>query len=127
MTTTPRKTPVLRRALAATYQAGLGDTPELLLPPAPDADAGHFDVYQNYEVEAEQRDALREQLKESGVGTIIQWGGKAILQCEELGFKVSLPRTELLFKRALMLPMNMMVSTDDVEHICQIIRRFYWR
>ncbi|MDB4871649.1 MAG: cell wall biosis protein [Gemmatimonadales bacterium] len=116
-----------RRALAASYDAALHDIPELLLPPPPDADPIHFDVYQNYEIEAERRDLLREHLKEAGIGTIIQWGGKAIHQFERLGFKVSLPRTDTLFRRALMLPMNMMVSMDDAEHICEVVRRFYGR
>src|SRR5262249_33720194 len=45
-----------RREIAARYQAGLGDLPQVALPPAPDADPDHFDVYQNYEIEAEGRD-----------------------------------------------------------------------
>ena len=114
-----------RRALAARYQARLGDVPELLLPPAPDSDPDHFDVFQNYEIEAERRDELREHLKASGVGTILQWGGKAVHQFERLGFRVSLPRTELLFERCLMLPMNMMVSDDDADYICDRVREFY--
>ena len=34
-----------RRSVAARYQAGLGDVSELALPPAPDSDKRHFDVY----------------------------------------------------------------------------------
>jgi dTDP-4-amino-4,6-dideoxygalactose transaminase len=114
-----------RRALAERYEAGLGDLEQLHLPPAPNADSRHFDVYQNYEIEAERRDELREYLRDRGVGTIIQWGGKAVHQFSGLGFAATLPRTELLFKRCLMLPMNMMVSLSDVDTICTIIRNFY--
>jgi dTDP-4-amino-4,6-dideoxygalactose transaminase len=114
-----------RRALAASYERSLSELQELQLPPAPGSDANHFDVYQNYEIQADDRDGLREYLSESGVGTIIQWGGKPVHQYTGLGFHRELPSTDRLFQRCLMLPMNMMVSADDVEYICSRIRHFY--
>src|SRR5581483_1549216 len=83
-----------RRALAAQYHAELGSMRELRLPPAPDADARHFDVFQNFEIEADRRDALKEFLKAHGIGTLIQWGGKAVHQFPNLGYTVKLPVTE---------------------------------
>ena len=114
-----------RRELAALYQERLGDMDELLLPPAPDSDPDHFDIFQNYEIEAGRRDELKAYLKEHGVGTLIQWGGKAVHQFEKLGFDVSLPYTERMFTRCLMLPMNRSLSDEDVEYVCATIRRFY--
>jgi len=114
-----------RRALAAKYQECLGDLPQLQLPPAPDSDRDHFDVYQNYEIQADQRDALRTHLTAQGIGTLLQWGGKAIHQYSALGFRVSLPKTDRLFRRCLMLPMNTMVSLDDAAHVSACIRQFY--
>lgn len=115
-----------RRAIAARYQALLGDLAQLKLPPAPDADPRHFDVYQNYELEAERRDALRTYLDGRGVRTIIQWAGTPVHQFHELGFKdLHLPRTDLLFTRCLMLPMNTTLADDDVDYICDCIRGFY--
>ena len=114
-----------RRAVAARYQRGLGDLKELALPPAPDADARHHDVYQNYELEAERRDELRAYLHDEGVRTIIQWAGTPVHQFKELGFEVSLPRTDAFFKRCFMLPMNTAVSDDDVDYIINAIRKFY--
>jgi len=114
-----------RREIASLYQQLLQDVGELVLPPAPDSDPDHFDIYQNYEIEAERRDDLRAYLKEHGIGTLIQWGGKAVHQFEKLGFKVSLPYTERMFTRCLMLPMNRSLSNDDVEYVCQTIRQFY--
>jgi dTDP-4-amino-4,6-dideoxygalactose transaminase len=114
-----------RRALAAAYEEQLGDLDTLTLPPAPDSDPRHFDVYQNYEIEADRRDELRAYLKANDVGTIIQWGGKAVHQFTKLGFRNKLPATERLFQRCLMLPMNTMVSVEDVSHIGTLIRRFY--
>jgi len=114
-----------RREIAALYQERLGDVKELLLPPAPDSDPDHFDIYQNYEIEAERRDELRAYLKEHGVGTLIQWGGKAVHQFEKLGFNIELPFTEKMFTRCLMLPMNRSLSNEDVQYVCQVIRDFY--
>jgi dTDP-4-amino-4,6-dideoxygalactose transaminase len=114
-----------RRALAAAYERGLGALRELQLPPAPDSDPNHFDVYQNYEIQADDRDGLRQHLSKSGVGTIIQWGGKPVHQYTGLGLRCELPATDRLFRRCLMLPMNMMVSADDVEYISSRIRHFY--
>jgi len=114
-----------RRTVATQYRRMLGDLRELLLPPGPDDDPDHFDVYQNYEIEAEQRDELRAFLKEKGIGTIIQWGGKAVHQFEKLGFKVSLPFVEKMFTRCLMLPMNRSLTGEDVTYVCQRVREFY--
>ena len=114
-----------RRSIAALYDSLLSDLAELVLPPAPDADADHFDVYQNYEVEAQRRDELRSYLSERGIGTILQWGGTPVHQFKGLGFDVSLPATERFFERCLMLPMNMMVTDDEVRYIAATIRAFY--
>lgn len=114
-----------RRSVAARYQAGLGDLAELRLPPAPDADARHFDVYQNYELEADRRDELRAHLDAQGVKTIIQWAGTPVHQFKELGFTVDLPKTDAFFKRCLMLPMNSAITDEEVDYIVKVIRGFY--
>ena len=114
-----------RRAIAAMYQAGLGTLAEVTLPPAPDADARHYDVYQNYELEADRRDELKAFLEANGVRTIIQWAGTPVHQFKELGFTVDLPKTDAFFRRCLMLPMNVALSDDDVQYIVSMIRRFY--
>jgi dTDP-4-amino-4,6-dideoxygalactose transaminase len=116
-----------RRALARLYRLCLKDLKEIALPPGPDGDPDHFDVYQNYEIEADRRDGLREFLKSRGIGTLIQWGGKAVHQWEGLGFRVRLPFTEALFERLLLLPMNLSLANDDVHVICDAIREFYRR
>jgi dTDP-4-amino-4,6-dideoxygalactose transaminase len=114
-----------RRALAAIYDSRLRDIEQLLLPPAPDASVDHFDIYQNYEIEADRRDALRAHLEERGVRTILQWGGKAIHQSPKLGFNVSLPYTERMVERFMLLPMNTALKDDDVHYICDSIEEFY--
>jgi dTDP-4-amino-4,6-dideoxygalactose transaminase len=114
-----------RRSIAALYRERLGQLDELILPPGPDNDPDHFDVYQNYEIEAERRDELQVYLVEKRIGTLIQWGGKAVHQFKKLGFTQSLPFTEQLFERMLMIPMNMSLSDDDVHYVCDCIIDFY--
>lgn len=114
-----------RRQIAALYHSLLGDISAIKLPPVPEGDPDHFDVFQNYEIEAERRDEFRAFLKEHGIGTLIQWGGSPVHLFRELGFTQSLPFTELLFTRILMLPMNTLLSNDDIFYICDAIRRFY--
>lgn len=116
---------VRRREIAALYQQLLGEVAELILPPAPDSDSDHYDVFQNYEIEAEQRDELRAYLRNSGIGTLIQWGGKAVHQFEKLGLCASLPYTERIFTRCLMLPLNTSLSNEDVDYVAATIRGFY--
>jgi len=114
-----------RRAIAALYNERLQDMAAVVLPPAPESDPDHFDIYQNYEIEAEQRDELKQYLKANGIGTLIQWNGQAVHQSKALGFTQRLPYTDYLFTRMLMLPINMSLSDDDVHYVCDRIRNFY--
>ena len=114
-----------RREIGTMYQERLGELTELGLPPAPDSDPNHFDVFQNYEIEADRRDELKNYLKDNGIGTILQWGGKAVHQFEGLGLTQSLPYTEKFFTRCLMLPMNTSLTNEDVNYVCEIVREFY--
>jgi len=114
-----------RRQLARMYQEYLQDVQELTLPPGPDSDPDRFDIFQNYEIEAERRDALRDYLRAHGIGTLVQWGGKAVHQFERLGFDVHLPNTERLFQRCLMLPMNTSLCDEDVLYVSNTVRAFY--
>jgi len=114
-----------RRGLARRYRLNLQDLAEVLLPQGPDNDTDHFDVYQNYEIEAERRNELKSFLEVQGIRSIIQWGGKAVHQWPALGFKVNLPYTDQMFERCLLLPMNTTLSLDDIDYICLKIRKFY--
>ena len=48
-----------RRQIAGMYHQALFEIDDLVLPPGPDEDINHFDVFQNYELESSRRDALR--------------------------------------------------------------------
>jgi dTDP-4-amino-4,6-dideoxygalactose transaminase len=122
-----------RRALARIYGARLGSIEQLVLPPGPadhvehDAEhvAEHFDVFQNYEIEADRRDDLRAFLKSRQIGSALPWGGKAVHQWPRLNFQVSLPFTEKLFEKVLLLPLNLSLSDDHVHTVCDAIETFY--
>jgi dTDP-4-amino-4,6-dideoxygalactose transaminase len=121
-----------RRALAALYQERLQGIEQLRLPPGPvelerDGKEEHFDVFQNYEIEAIRRDELRSHLASCGIGTLLPWGGKAVHQWEHLGFHQRLPFTEKLFERVLLLPLNLSLTGSDVEKVCEAIEEFYRR
>jgi len=115
-----------RREIASMYNSRLKDIGDLILPPAPNEDVNHFDVYQNYEIEADRRDELKDYLERGGIGTLIQWGGKAVHQIKGVGFdNISLPITEKMTSRFLMLPMNTTLTNEDIDYICDRIKKFY--
>ncbi len=114
-----------RRALAGLYRDGLQAIPQVKLPPGPGDDPDHFDVFQNYEIEAERRDELRAFLKIRQIGTALPWGGKAVHQWTGLRFESRLPFTERLFERVLLLPLNLSLTHHDVHTICDAIEDFY--
>ena len=114
-----------RREIADMYQERLNNLDELKLPPSPNSNPDHFDVYQNYELEADNRDGLKSFLNENSIGTLIQWGGMAVHQFKQLGFDQKLPKTEKFFKRCIMLPMNIFISDNDVDYKCDKINYFY--
>jgi len=113
-----------RRNIADLYHKELNDIGELSLPPATNSDNNYFDIYQNYEIEIEKRDKLKNYLADKGVGTLIQWGGKAVHEFTDLGFNQSLPFTEKIMRNSLMLPLNMTVTDDEIKYICKCVRNF---
>lgn len=114
-----------RREIATLYQEALGGLSQLMLPPAPGSDDLRFDIFQNYEIQAENRDGLREKLSENGVGTILQWGGWMLHQFDDLGLRHDATYAEGMSKRFMMLPMHHMLSDKDVHHVCAHVTAFY--
>jgi dTDP-4-amino-4,6-dideoxygalactose transaminase len=119
------KTVNRRRSVADLYHEELKGINELILPPATNSNNNHFDIYQNYEIEAERRDKLKSFLSDNSIGTLIQWGGKAVHEFKDLGFTQSLPITEKIMRDSLMLPLNMTVTDVEIKYICRCIRSFY--
>jgi len=117
-----------RREIARMYHERLHDLPELHLLPPPLEEGPHYDVYQNYEIESSDRDALVAHLTDRGVETMIPWGGRGVHQFKALGLThYRLKRTERMFERVVMIPMHPDLSDDDVEWVSSVIRGFYRR
>lgn len=114
-----------RRAIAARYHDAFREISELDLPPAPDADSGRFDVFQNYEMCCDRRDKLRVHLTNLGIGTIVQWGGTGIHQFRNLGLERLLPRTDRFFARSLLIPMNHLLTDAQVGRVIDGVRGFF--
>ena len=114
-----------RREIARMYHDRLSGLNDITLPPGPDDDPRHFDVYQNYEIESGHREELREFLSDRDIGTLIQWAGTPVHEFHELGFDETLPATEKFFERCFMLPMHTALSNEDVDRICDTIHEFY--
>lgn len=115
-----------RREIAGIYQQGLSGIDEIVLPYPPVENGVFFDVYQNYEVEAEKRDGLRSYLTDAGIETMISWGGKGVHQFKALGLTdCELPETENLFEKLLLLPMHPDLTDEEIDYVAASIRKFY--
>lgn len=114
-----------RREIASRYDQAFRAVPSLCLPPAPDREGRFFDIYQNYELCTDRRDALRTYLRERGIGTIVQWGGFGLHQLGGLGFRAVLPKTDRFFDRSLLLPMNHILIDAQVDHVITAVVDFF--
>jgi len=115
-----------RREIAKMYQEGLCEVKEIKLPPPPVENEEHYDIYQNYEIEAERREELMVYLRNKGIEVVIQWGGRAVHQFPALGLgDVHLPRTEEMFKKALLLPLYPELTDEQVRYVVHSIKEFY--
>jgi dTDP-4-amino-4,6-dideoxygalactose transaminase len=114
-----------RREIAAKYHEGLSDIEGLELPPAPGADPRRFDIFQNYDVCCDERDALRAHLAAQGIGSILHWGGLGVHRFGKLGLGGSLPNTDRFLDRALLLPMNHLLRDDQVARAIAAVRSFF--
>lgn len=114
-----------RREIARTYHEAFSGIEDLSLPPGPDQENTHFDIFQNYELQANNRDELREYLTARNIGSMVQWGGKAVHQFDKLGFKANLPNVESYFERCFLLPMNSLMTDEEVATVCGTVREFF--
>jgi len=114
-----------RREIAKIYNKGLSDILGVKLPPSPDSNSEHFDVYQNYVLRVEKRDELFEYLKENGVETLVK---DPIPNHWQKGLGLShfpLPFTEQLAKEVISLPMYPELTNDQVNYVIKTIKEFY--
>jgi dTDP-4-amino-4,6-dideoxygalactose transaminase len=114
-----------RRAIAQRYHEAFAGIAALALPPGPYGDPRRFDIFQNYEMGCDRRDALRAHLAARGIGTIVQWGGTALHQFIGLGFDQQLPETDHFFARSLLIPMNHLLTERQVSAVIDGVCGFF--
>ena len=114
-----------RREIAAMYTAELSQIEALSIPEGPSEDGPCFDVFQNYVVTTEKRDAFVNHLDEHGVGTLISWPIPTHFH-KNLGLeKFSLPETERISREVVSLPMHPALSDEEVAYINDTVKSFF--
>ena len=110
-----------RRTIARHYLAGLRN-PDITLPPA---DQIEQDVWHLFVIRHPQRDALRTYLHERGIGTDVHYpipphrqGAYASLA------HLSLPISEQLHSEVLSLPLNLILTDEEVAYSIEMINQF---
>jgi dTDP-4-amino-4,6-dideoxygalactose transaminase len=114
-----------RREIAQMYQDGLSDVSGIKLPPAPNSDSKHFDVFQNYVLRAEKRDELFNFLKDNNIETLIK---DPVATHQQEGLDLShfkLPVSERLAKEVISLPMYPELTDEQIQYIISTVRKFY--
>ena len=115
-----------RRQIANIYQKGLENNKNIILPPAPKKNNNNFDVFQNYEIIANNRNKLKKYLRKKGIGTLIQWNNQPLHSIKGINVRISsFKKTEEIYKKILMLPMNTALKTSQIKYIIKTINSFY--
>ncbi|MDP2168345.1 MAG: DegT/DnrJ/EryC1/StrS family aminotransferase [Thermodesulfovibrionales bacterium] len=115
-----------RRAIAGLYNSGLAHLKQLRLPSPPVEGGDYYDVFQNYEIEAENRNELVNFLNARGIEVMLPWGGKGVHQFTALTLNTfNLPRTDELFRKVVMLPIYPELDDEQVKYVAQAICEFY--
>jgi len=112
-----------RKMIARMYDEGLSNIPGLI--PHPRSNSDYFDVYQNYVIRTQRRDALATHLQKSGVEVLISWRVPTHQQkALKLGhFK--LPMTDRISTEVISLPMYPELKDDEVELAIETIKKFF--
>lgn len=114
-----------RREIASVYHKGMSGVAGIKLPPGPDSDIKHFDVFQNYVLRADKRNDLFNYLKEKGVETLIK---DPIAVHHHLGLGLSgfsLPFSEDLAEKVISLPLYPEMTEEQARYVIDSVKEFY--
>ncbi|HMF31339.1 MAG TPA: DegT/DnrJ/EryC1/StrS family aminotransferase [Candidatus Lokiarchaeia archaeon] len=113
-----------RVAIAAQYNEGLGAVSQVKVPEVPEG-RGH--VFHQYTIRAERRDELATFLQDHEIGYGIHYMTPIHLQpyYKDQGYAPSLPVTEQTCKEVISLPMNPVLTDEQVEFVVATIKEFY--
>jgi dTDP-4-amino-4,6-dideoxygalactose transaminase len=113
-----------RREIARIYDNRLAPT-SLRLPERP---GGVESVHHQYVARCDERDGLREHLREQGVGTLVHYPVPVHLQPAYRNrvpvHRGAMPETEQAAREVLSLPMHAQLSDAQVERVCEAINRW---
>ena len=85
-------------------------------------------VYNQFVIRSSERDALKDWLRDNGVGTEVYYPLPLHLQpCYgHLGYREGdFPESERAAKESLALPIHSAMSSGDIEYVCEMIAAFY--
>ena len=110
-----------RREAAARYREALAGLPLELPPEDP---AGGDQVFHLFAVELDERDSVRESLREAGVGAAVHYPRPAHLNpaWSELGSRGDFPAAERLAERTLSLPMFPGITAEEIDRVATALR-----
>ena len=115
-----------RRRAAQIYFEELSEVSEIQLPQHVAGTHEHFDSYQNYEIEATNRNDLKNYLSENGVGTLVQWGGSGVHQFGLEGMRCEdVSNANRIIQKMLMLPMSQYLNETQVRFVATHVKNFY--
>jgi len=116
-----------RRAIAKLYDSGLSDLDDIVLPPNGESEVKP--VYHLYVVRTRFRDALKTWLEQNGVQCGVHYPLPIHLQPiyrKLFGYKEGdFPKSELLCRTALSLPMFPGLEKQEIDYVCEKIHEFF--
>ncbi len=112
---------------ASMYDTLLSDIAEVETPPAGDAEVKP--VYHLYVIKTKKRDELSTWLQKNGVQCAVHYPLPIPMQPiyrQLFGFKSGdYPESEEVSKECLSLPMHPFLSEDDIQYVCEMVRKFH--
>lgn len=112
-----------RRKHASIYQHNLKDIVK-----CPQDDDNCYDAYHLFMIQCDNRDGLKKYLEEKNIFTAIHYPIPLHLQpaASYLGYKAGdFPKVEEQSKRILSLPVHHMLNEEQIEYVCDEVKRFY--
>lgn len=112
-----------RRDIARRYDSALAGVGDIQTPPVSSSE--YYDVYQNYVIRSQKRDALVKHLRDNGIEVLISWSPP---NHQQQGLKLShfkLPKTEQISREVLSLPMYPELRDDEVDRVVSEIHHFF--
>lgn len=119
-----------RRAIAGRYRAALTGAGDLSFPADPETEPASECVYHQAAVRTSRRDALRDHLAATGIGTSIHYPSPIHRQPALAGIvdpAAALPHAEAAARELLCLPVFPELTAAEVEAVCAGVRAFFDR